>query len=277
MDYILRLFRTKSFETKPFATLWRAMNWLLHVALRRKARIKVPIGDTFFLMELPPLLRRFGSTAIYVQRELYEPLLENLDRVVKSGDVVFDCGANQGIYTMAFGALVGSSGRVYAFEPQEYACACIRLNARLNGFAHVRVELVAVSSDVGEARIDMSRGSVLASIVRDFGGHRTETVKTITLDNFAERLDVSKVDVIKMDIEGAEYQALQGARGLIERYRPTIVLEATPEEQTWRDILSFLGSRGYRLHLFGKDGDLEPVRELTEFHPDVVFLVPRRE
>jgi len=83
-----------------------------------------------------------------------------------------DCGANQGIYACALGALVGPRGRVYAFEPQAYAAEKLRQNARLNGFAHVSVEQVAISNENSTATLDLSSGPVVASIMRNKGDPR---------------------------------------------------------------------------------------------------------
>ena len=116
------VFRTRAFRTAPVLTLWRLATWLaFHVLPKWPAVIKVNVGDKSFKLELVPILRRYGSSGIYILRSKYEPLLEYCDRLVTEGAVVMDCGANQGIYACAFGALVGPRGQVYAFEPQAYA------------------------------------------------------------------------------------------------------------------------------------------------------------
>jgi len=174
-------------------------------------------------------------------RQYYEPLLEHLGRLVKPGDIVFDCGANQGIYTCAFGALVGPEGRVEGFEPQEYAVELALRNINLNRFAHVRINRFAVSSKIGKRFLDTSRGAVAASIVKNFGGSKGEMVSVTTLDTFAKEHSISRVDLIKMDIEGAEFEALLGAQHVINAYRPVIVLEAADGDAAWvrsRELLS---------------------------------------
>jgi FkbM family methyltransferase len=103
-----------------------------------------------------------------------------------------DCGANQGIYACAFGALVGPRGRVYACEPQAYATEALRRNARLNGFAHVSVEEVAISNENGTATLDVSSGATMASIVHNHGGTEKISVPTISLTSFAERVDLQR-------------------------------------------------------------------------------------
>jgi FkbM family methyltransferase len=273
MSYALRLFRTESFKKAPVATVYRAVTWILfHIVPKRHALITVPVGNTSFKLNLPPLLWQAGSTSIFVQRQYYEPLLQFGDRLVKHGDVVFDCGANQGIYACAFGALVGRSGKVISFEPQDYAVAALQSNAQLNGFGHVSVEHAAVSDHEGIATLDISRGAVSGSIVRDGGHDRVQSVPTVTLDSVCERLRIDRLNLLKMDIEGAELLALNAAQNILKRFRPIIVLEANPNEAQWPKIMTLLELLGYEPYLFGVDGRLERIDTLPEDHPDVVFM-----
>jgi FkbM family methyltransferase len=272
------LFRTKAFRVAPVLTLWRLATWLaFHVLLKRPAVIRVNVGDKSFKLRLVPILRRHGSSGIYVQRSKYEPLLEYCDRLVTEGAVVMDCGANQGIYACAFGALVGPLGRVYAFEPQAYATEALRRNARLNGFAHVSVEQVAISNKNSTVTLDVSSGPNVASIVHNRGGTEKISVPTISLTSFAERVDLQRLDLIKMDIEGAEYDALAGAGPIIARFKPTIVLEATedinlPVEKRWTAILKLMTSYGYAMYRFNDMGQPQRTDQLRDFDPNVVFL-----
>ena len=273
------VFRTKAFRVAPVLTLWRLATWLaFHVLLKWPAVIRVNVGDKSFKLRLVPILRRHGSSGIYVQRSKYEPLLEYCDRLVTEGGVVMDCGANQGIYACAFGALVGPHGRVYAFEPQGYAVEALRRNIELNGFTHVSVKQVAISNVNGTAMLDVSSGPVSASILRNVGGTKTMSVSTLSLTSFAERVDLRRLDLIKMDIEGAEYDALIGAAPIIARFKPTIVLEAMPKDisvpidKRWHATVKLLTSHGYSMYCFNEAGKLERTDLVSDFEPNVVFL-----
>jgi FkbM family methyltransferase len=273
------VFHTKAFRVAPVLTFWRVVTWLaFHVLPKRPALIKVNLGNTSFRLRLLPILRYHGSSGIYVQRSKYEPLLEYCHCLVTKDAVVMDCGANQGIYACAFGALVGPGGRVYAFEPQAYAAEAADHNAKLNGFAHVSVEQAAISSSDGTAVLDITGGPIFASISRNLGGSTTISVPTISLTSFAERVGLQQLDLIKMDIEGAEYDALVGARPIIARFKPTIVLEATPQdalvpvEKGWNAIVELLTSYGYAMFRFNDRGGLEGAGRLHDFEDNVVFL-----
>jgi len=272
------VFRTKAFRVAPVLTLWRLVTWLaFHVLPKWRAVIKVNVGAKSFRLRLVPILRRHGSSGVYVLRSKYEPFLEYCHHLVTEGAVVMDCGANQGIYACAFGALVGPRGRVYAFEPLAYAAETLQGNARLNGFAHVSVEQVAISNENGTAMLDVSSGPVLASILMNKGRSETISVPTLSLKSFAERVDLRRLDLIKMDIEGAEYDALVGAGPIIARFRPAIVLEATedisvPVEKRWTAILKLMTSYGYAMYRFNDNGRLQRTDQLSYFDPNVVFL-----
>jgi FkbM family methyltransferase len=276
---VAKLLSLRSFQKNPVATTYRAVAWILfHTLPKRHALIEIPVNGTSFKLDLPPLARQGGSAGIFLQRQYYEPLLEFCHQLVKPGNVVFDVGANQGIYACAFAALVGSSGRVVAFEPQDYAITALRNNVRLNKFDQITVQQAAVSDREGSAVLDVSHGAVSASIVRDFGGRNdAATVPTVTLAAVAERLGIDKIDVIKMDIEGAELLALKGGEALLKQYKPTVVLEATPDDiaSNWFEIVDLLTDLGYEAYLFGPDGRLERIADLNRWYqhyPNVVFI-----
>lgn len=110
------------------------------------------------------------------------------------------------------------------------------------------------------------------------GGSDTISVPTLSLTSFAERVGLQRLDLIKLDIEGAEYDALVGAGPIIAQFKPTIVLEATPEdpwlpaEKSWDAIVKLLTGHGYVMYRFNDAGQLERADQLSHFEPNVVFL-----
>jgi FkbM family methyltransferase len=279
ISYFTGIFHTRSFAKEPAATCMRSLIWLFyHIALRRRASVRIPVGRQSFILELPALLGHFGSTGVFLQRQYYEPLLEFCDQLIAPGYVVFDCGANQGIFTCAFATLAGPSGKVIAIEPQDYAVDAIRDNIRRNRLDNVIVEHAAVSDFEGSATLDISRGAVSASIIRDFGRQSAQTVPTVTLASVAEREGLDRIDLIKLDVEGAEYSALRGADDLLTKYKPVLVLEASHGDPDWLQVSTLLQKYDYQPHLFNLDGRLEPIRHLPEgkANVNVIFLAPTR-
>lgn len=272
VGYLTQIFQTRSFAKTPARTLWHAAKWLLyHVPFKKSALVRLTVGDQSFSLRVPPLMRHFGSAGIFVQREYYEQLLEHAEVIVRPGSTVIDCGANQGIFTCAFAAIAGPDGLVVSVEPQGYAVDLMRENIRLNGFTQCLVEECAVGSEPGEALLDRSAGRVSASIVRDFGGVETECVKVRTIDSIVSKHEIERVDVLKLDIEGAEHIALLGARGVISRDRPIVVVEASPGETSWCKARNMLLDAGYRMYEFNENGALVPVHSVESAHPGIVF------
>jgi FkbM family methyltransferase len=154
-----------------------------------------------------------------------------LTKLAKEGMNIVDIGANVGYYTLLAAKRVGSHGKVYAFEPEPRNFELLMENIRLNSYENVIATQRAVSNESGTASLFLSpRCSGAHSLVstRD-PGNETIAVGTVTLDEFFEREGWPAIQVIKMDIEGWEMEALDGMHKLIIRNSPlTIVVEFYP-------------------------------------------------
>lgn len=144
--------------------------------------------------------------------------------VIRRGMVVLDIGAFVGWHTLLAARQVGEHGKVYAFEPDPHNYELLNENLRLNQVdSRVVRSLRAVSDKTGEQRLflhggDQSRRSLIPS----GGVDNSTSVTTVVLDEFLNR-DL-QVDVIKMDIEGGEVNALRGMRETLARAAPTLKL-----------------------------------------------------
>jgi FkbM family methyltransferase len=153
-------------------------------------------------------------------------------RGVQPGDVVLDCGANVGVYTRH--ALERGAKLVVAIEPAPESLECLRRTfQKETGAGRVIIYPKGVwdKDDELEMSISAAFASTAASVALDRGG-RGVKVPLTTIDKLVEELKLERVDFIKMDIEGAERQALQGALQTVARFRPgmAIALEHTPSD-----------------------------------------------
>jgi len=152
---------------------------------------------------------------------------------VRAGDTVLDCGANVGVYTRK--ALSQGAGLVVAIEPAPENVNCLRKTFE----EEIRAGRVIVyPKGVWDHDCDL----VLRTYDYQLGGdsvalkfphsHAGPTVQLTTIDNLTSELKLQRVDFIKMDIEGAERQALRGAKETVARFRPrlAISLEHTPTD-----------------------------------------------
>lgn len=187
------------------------------------------------------------------------PLLEAIAPHLR-GKVVYDIGANIGITTLFFAKHVGEEGLVVAFEPVPPTAQRLQENVRINRLQNVRIYAVALGNVAGQAEICYAEdASGIATLRKDMAqGYQREyqmqtfTVEVVPLDALVEREHLPAPDFIKIDVEGFEYQVLQGARALIERARPSLFMElhgASHEEraETWKQIYEFLTARGYHI------------------------------
>jgi len=186
-----------------------------------------------------------------------EGLLRNAAEWIKPGDVVWDVGANMGLFSFAAAGLSGPSGRVYAFEPDTEMVRLLRRSARLNPHsAPVEVIPCAVFDHFSLARFNIARHNRAASFLEGFGTGLTggvreaQTVFTAQLDWFAEQ--IPPPNLLKVDVEGAELGVFRGAAQMLRAKRPVVIFEA--QRQNWEEISRVLWSLGYTLY----NSDLPP-------------------
>ena len=141
------------------------------------------------------------------------------ERFASEATVVFDVGANAGIYSLA--ALgMRPDATVYAFEPTAEIAARLRETAKLNEQVNLHIEEVAVADRAGYATLRRWRGETgdnegMNYITMDELDSPSERVPTISLDEFCQDRNIERVDLLKMDIQGQEHLALQGAARLL--------------------------------------------------------------
>jgi len=155
---------------------------------------------------------------------------ELFTKLLAPGQVVVDVGANVGYYALTAAVGVGSAGRVVAFEPGPATAERLRENAALNNFSNLTVVQAAVSDVSGTSCFQLAQdceGSSLYSVGEDTVG--SVNARVTTLDSLADELGLDRVDLVKIDAEGAEVAVIRGARHLLSRAdSPKVIVEANP-------------------------------------------------
>ena len=268
------LLRQPAFHRAPFRVLLRLhLGWRL-LRFRLRGRPWEVTFPTFNIrMVVPPPQRRSFARLLYALQEDYEPELRYLWGLLRPGNVVVDAGAAFGIYTLVAARRVGPSGCVIAFEPTTETYSFLIRNIELNGFHWVRAFQWALGASEGEALLyhspyDLAQSS-LAPPDRRISPASHELVRVRTLDNVLDELGFhSRLDVLKVDVEGAEELVLRGAERHITTCRPIIVFEINSSgvqrlgldpEGCWK----FLSMRGYRFFYIGLSGELHPLSNLS--------------
>lgn len=158
-----------------------------------------------------------------------------IQQTVLPGMVAYDLGANAGYYTLALSRLVGDSGRVFSFEPDARNAYLLRRHIDLNNLRNVTVVQAAVSNSTG--LVAFSGWKVIEE--------SAYLVPSISLDEFIAAGNPAP-GFVKMDIEGAEGAALQGAQAVLSRTRPNWLM-ATHTENLTASCKATLAQSGYRL------------------------------
>lgn len=182
-------------------------------------------------------------------------------RLIKSGDVVLDIGANIGAHTPHLAACVGPAGQVVAFEPTDFAFAKLTRNVALNPALAGRIrclQVMLVDVETADApNIPLYSSWPLKSEAGLHHLHQGRLMTTAgararTLDSAVASLGLARLDCIKLDIDGAECAMLRGAREVLTRWHPTIIMELAPyvlEERgtSLAELVGLLQGYGYCL------------------------------
>jgi FkbM family methyltransferase len=228
-----------------------------------------------------------------LNQDYYEPeLVDFLERCLKPGMVALDVGANIGCHTLVMANAVGATGRVFAFEPNPAIHRRLRQNIALNRFAQVEVLPVCLGDHAGDetlfAPLEGEYNQGLASMHRGNLGPRCQeiAVTSVTLDDFVREQGLNRLDLLKVDVEGHEFQVLSGAGQVLRQFRPVLVLEFS--ERQWANagvrpeqVEGYFAGLGYALyvlragyttsiaHGLGEECNLVavPVPEVTEPAP----------
>ena len=211
------------------------------------------------------------------------PVQKVLSQYLQPGDIFYDLGANVGFFTILGAKIVGSAGKVYAFEPEEVNAATLRRNAEINHFAHITVIEKAVSKTTGIEKFWLRRycGShalesasinsapkkcitvnTIASgnLLQQKAVELPEflkikeciTVNTVSIDDLLQQKAIEPPTFVKIDVEGAEIDALYGMSQTIAKWKPVIIYEVDDQKKEGllnkqTEIEDFLLSYGYEI------------------------------
>ena len=191
----------------------------------------------------------------------FEPYQMALFRqIVKPGMTVIDIGANIGLYSVIAGRLVGDNGKVFSFEPENKNYEFLSNNIKANNLKNVLLNKTAISNEKSTKNLFLfSENTGSYSLVDNRKTNISIPVQTDTLDNILKQQSINRVDVIKMDIEGAEYMAFEGMLQIISNSTNlTMMIEFFPNaiKRFNKDPLQFLNkikSLGFKISEINED------------------------
>lgn len=167
------------------------------------------------------------SLNLRVSGGIHQPFLMSLlPKLVKPGDIVIDIGAHIGYFTVQFSELTGPTGMVIAFEPTPTTFRTLRENLDKNKCANVIARKAGISNKNTVEKLYLCEKNIGDNRLFDQNGRRWIPVDTYRLDDVLFHLD--KIDLLKLDIQGWEGWALQGAKNSVLPMTKRIILEFWP-------------------------------------------------
>ncbi|MGW6097121.1 FkbM family methyltransferase [Streptomyces sp. NPDC055157] len=254
--------RHPAFMAQPVTSLLRLATWRVRTAVRIGATVSH--GTSGMRMWCPPEWRG-NAKLTYLWRNAYESELTQLHRWVSPGDRVVDVGAHYGAWALPMSRIVTDKGLVIALEPSQHARAVLRRNVRLNNARNVRVLTVAAGRDTSRGTLHIHRDRSRSSMAElSDGAAAKESVEVARLDDVVPR--DRRISLIKMDIEGYEQWALEGARSILAEDRPVVIFEYTPPAATAaglpvRGAWDVLAAYGYEMHRVTDGGEVRLVSD----------------
>ena len=192
---------------------------------------------------------RFVGRSLDLYGEFSEGEAALFGQCVKRRHVVLDIGANVGAHTLFFADAVGPGGRVLAFEPQRLVFQTLCANVALNGLTNVHCRNEAVGAEPGTVRVpvldpekEQNFGGLSLAGQRE-GKTEGEPVPRVTVDG----LDLGRCHFMKVDVEGMEVSAIEGAAETIRRHRPLLYVENDRREHS-DALIRLIASLDYRLY-----------------------------
>lgn len=168
----------------------------------------------------------------------------------KRSAVIFDVGAYTGVYSLT-AAIQNKKCKVHSFEPLDNAYSRLIINKRLNNLGNINIHKLALSdkdmfSDFNTFAGDevLSTGSSLMDKVTDRAIFEKKNVRVECLDSIVSKLNILRLDLLKIDAEGAEHLIFKGGQNTIQKYSPDIICEFLPNAKTI-EIEKFLSTIGY--------------------------------
>ncbi len=162
-----------------------------------------------------------------IKRNDFEPKMVKLfQTLIKADDLVIDVGANIGCTSILFGEL---ADRVISFEPSPTTFNLLQRNVKQSGLVNIKLHNFALGSSRSMSEITYASsnrsGGFISNKTNISTGHITEKIEIEKLDEIINILNISKIDFIKIDVEGFEKEVIEGAKNTINKFKPIIVLE----------------------------------------------------
>lgn len=208
---------------------------------------------------IPPELDDWIVLSYFTNGCEHNPPFQLSRALIRPGDTLMDVGANIGLWAMGAARRVGPEGSVHAFEPVPNNFLRMERNLVLNGLKQVTSRQIALSDTVGHTVFYAATAdnSGVGSLSQGDNASRPIEIDMTTIDNYCETNSIPCVDLIKVDVEGAEQLVFRGASRLLASAEAPVIMFETDEKLTGRfgssssSIKAALAAHGYSFYRYG--------------------------
>ncbi|MDH4057667.1 MAG: FkbM family methyltransferase [Cyclobacteriaceae bacterium] len=214
----------------------------------------------------------------YIGHFLYfgfkDPNIDRLFQLCKDNFTVLDVGANIG-WTVLGLSSIAKKGHVFGFEPDPYNYERCAENVGLNKFNNITIFPVGLGNKNTTLNLEIRTPSNRGGNRITDNGQITRPVNIVRLDDFPPIQDLSKVDLIKIDVEGYELNVLRGGERLLKKFKPLLFIELDDNNlkdqgDSARSLVEFLSTMGYRIENAATNEKLESNCNFDKCHCDIV-------
>ncbi|MEM1510108.1 MAG: FkbM family methyltransferase [Candidatus Bathyarchaeia archaeon] len=202
---------------------------------------------------------------IYSEREYF--LLDS--HIPKRGDIIVDCGAYVGLYSIISSKLSGNDGKVVSIEPVPDTFELLKKNIQLNKLKNVRLFNIALADREGEAELFIPKFSAAGSTfflnhlhVQEVKEYTKVRVRVVSFDEFTrnELKDIDHINIMKIDTEGAELPILHGMQNSLKRkFIDKLIIEIHKAVTSPKQVISFLIDNKYIIDAYFDINDLKGI------------------
>lgn len=250
---------TSAFAAAPVRTSIKLAHWTAMEIFSKRLEFR---ARNFSFVTMP---NNFCGLWSFVGDEFETDLLEFVDRTVKPGDVFVDVGANIGIYSVHASVAAGPDGKVISFEAHPLTAQVFRENVVLNAATNITLINAAVGAESGTLEMLYGRGDSGSTHVAVNADRSTVSVPVVTLDDNLAEMGISRVDYLKIDVEGFEPFVLRGARATIAA-NPGMTIQTEIDRRHLAryglspgDVFDLLREMGLTPHKVSSDGSLAAI------------------
>jgi FkbM family methyltransferase len=250
---------TKWYCRNPWRATAKFLCWIVRESADKEFVFQT--SDGVFLVSMPA---NFSAMAMYLLSDRDPEIQSVIRRVVPSGGVFVDVGANIGTYTVRASQAVGREGRVVAIEAHPFTFRFLQRTIAMNGFTNITTLNIAAGDNRQNVCMKYERLNPGETHVSPEGS--TEVVMQ-PLDECLAELGIAAINYLKIDVEGYELYVLRGARRIIEASGDIVVQTEQNESHARRyghsvtDVVQLLSNYGLRPHLVDKEGTIHAVPE----------------